>query len=99
AHGKRPPFLPPFLHGSPGTGKSHLIAALLRKLAAEADVVTARVLSAGDAARWEGVGDAGFAEPELLACDLLVLEDVQLLPARAANAVGGLLDQRASRRK
>lgn len=97
--GKRPPVVPLFLHGAPGTGKSHLVAALLRELATDADGVTARVLSAGDAARWEGDGDAGFAEPDLLACDLLVLEDVQLLPARAANAVGGLLDERANRRK
>src|SRR5438105_1727145 len=99
AAGKRPPVVPLLLHGSPGTGKTHLTAALLRKLAAESEVVTARSVSAGDVARSAGEHDPGFADPELAACDLLVVEDVQLLPPRAADPVCDLLDRRASRRR
>jgi chromosomal replication initiator protein len=95
--GRRPPANPLVLHGPPGTGKTHLAAALLRRLADGPAGVTARSVSAGDLAR---SGDApGFADPDLSACDLLVLEDVQLLPAREADAVCALLDRRLSRRK
>src|SRR5262249_44194597 len=114
--GKRPPVVPLLLHGSPGTGKTHLIATLLRKLAEGAEVVTARSVAAGDVARAARVptretatppsaggtgseNDPGFADPELAACDLLALEDVQLLPLRAADPVCDLLDRRAARRR
>lgn len=96
--GRRAPFAPLVLHGSPGTGKTHLAAALVARLAASPDVVTARTVAVGDLARSADDG-AGFADPDLLACDLLVLEDVQHLPARAADAVCDLLDRRTGRRK
>ena len=49
---------------------------------------------------WRSTDDpAGFADPDLLACDVLVLEDVQHLPPRAADPVCDLLDRRAARRK
>src|SRR5262245_37088267 len=96
--GRCPPFSPLVLHGSPGTGKTHLLAALCGHLSEGPRVVTIRPVSAGDLAR--SVNDeAGFADPDLLACDLLVLEDVQHLPAKAADPVCDLLDRRANRRK
>lgn len=99
AVGKRPPVVPLLLHGPPGTGKTHLTTALLRKLAEGEVVATARSVAAGDVARSASENDPGFADPELAACDLLVLEDVQLLPPRAADPACDLIDRRTSRRK
>jgi chromosomal replication initiator protein len=96
--GRRPPVNPLVLHGPPGTGKTHLATALLRRLADGPAGVTAQSVSAGDLAR-SGDPAPGFADPDLSACDLLVLEDVQLLPTWEANAVCALLDRRLSRRK
>jgi chromosomal replication initiator protein len=96
--GRRPPFSPLVLHGPPGTGKTHLAATLAVRLSEGPGVVTTRTVAAGDLAR-SADGEAGFADPDLLACDLLVLEDVQHLPAKAADPVCDLLDRRASRRK
>src|SRR5262249_33636029 len=56
---------------------------------------TARTSAVSDLSRAE----PGFADPDLFACDVLVLEDVQLLPAREADAFCELLDRRLSRRK
>src|SRR5262249_38853036 len=83
--GKRAPVVPLLLHGSPGTGKTHLTTVLLRAVAESSEGVTARSVAAGDVARAAGEHDPGFADPELAACDLLVLEDAQLLPLRAAD--------------
>lgn len=98
--GKRPPVTPLVLHGSPGTGKTHLTATLLKRLSRGAAVLTAQTVSVGDLARVAvNATTPGFDDPDLLACDLLVLEDVQLLPARATDPVCDLLDRRVSRRK
>ncbi len=95
--GRRPPFAPLVLHGPPGTGKTHLTTALLGKLSAGG--VTARAVAVGDAARFTADDPtSSLADPDLAACDLLVLEDVQLLPPRAADAACDLLDRRLSRR-
>jgi chromosomal replication initiator protein len=62
--------------------------------------VTSRTVSAGDLSRAASGDDSdGFSDRDLRDCDLLVLEDVHLLPAREANAVCELLDCRASRRR
>src|SRR6185503_15084240 len=73
--GRRPPVNPLVLHGPTGTGKSHLAAELVRHLSESETVATARTAAAGDLARTS----PGFADPDLVACDLLVLEDVQLV--------------------
>jgi chromosomal replication initiator protein len=99
--GKRPRVTPLVLHGSPGTGKTHLTSALLRAVARGPEVVTARSVAVGDAARL-GAGDDrsfGFADRDFLTCDLLVLEGAQHLPEKAADAVCDLLDRRAGRRR
>ncbi len=97
--GKQPPIVPVFVHGASGSGKSHLISTLFQHLVASVEGLTARCIAAGDVARWAGEGDAGFADPGLVACDLLAIEDLQLLPARAAGALCDLLDQRTNRRR
>lgn len=98
--GRRPACTPLVLHGPPGTGKTHLTATLLRRISSGSEVVTARVVSVGDLARAAtGPDSTGFADDDLTACDLLVLEDVQLLPAREAGAVCDLLDRRVARRR
>ena len=94
--GKRPGANPLVLHGSPGTGKSRLGAALVEQLAAAPDGVTARVVSAGDVTRSP---DESLSDRELLDCDLLALEDVQHLTARVADAACDLIDGRTSRRR
>ncbi|MFO0806550.1 MAG: helix-turn-helix domain-containing protein [Gemmataceae bacterium] len=86
---------PLLLHGPPGAGKSHLLNELLQKLADREPVVTARRLAAGDIARSE----APFADRDLVRCDLLVLEDVHLLPAKDADALCEVLDRRLARKR
>jgi len=95
--GKRPTVCPLVLHGPPGTGKSRLAAAALGALAAGTEVVTARAVVAGELARPDD--DSGFADRDLQICDFLVVEDVQHLPERAADAMCDLIDRRAVRRK
>jgi chromosomal replication initiator protein len=100
ASGKRVPVCPLVLHGPPGCGKSHLAAALVTALTGGSGEVTARVEPAGDLARPDSpTEDAGFGDRGLRTCDVLVLEDVQHLPERAADAVCDLIDKRAARRK
>src|SRR5437762_12521189 len=64
AIGRRPPFTPLVLHGSPGTGKTHLGATLLRVFADGTEGTTGGSVSSGYLARLaEG---AGFADLDLL---------------------------------
>src|SRR6185437_11201242 len=62
-------------------------------------IITSRVVAVGDLAREADTDAQAFADCELVDCDLLVLEDVQLLPPRHASTVTALLDKRLSRRK
>jgi chromosomal replication initiator protein len=87
---------PLVLHGPPGSGKSHLAAGLVAALTSDSPLTrlagapTARVVAAADFA----------TEPpdEALACDLLIVEDLQHLPARAADALVRMVDYRLPRR-
>ena len=97
--GKRVPVCPLMLHGPPGSGKTQLTAALLATLTSGSSDLIVRSASAADLARPEVPGEeAGFADRALRTCDVLVLEDIQHLPERAANAACDLLDHRSSRK-
>jgi chromosomal replication initiator protein len=95
--GKRSPVCPLVLHGSPGTGKTLLTAVVLKALTSDTNGITARTVSAGELARPDE--DEGFADRGLQTCDFLIIEDVQHLPNRVADAACDLIDHRAARRK
>jgi chromosomal replication initiator protein len=89
--GRVPPSANPLvLHGPPGTGKSHLAAGLVAAVTTDRPSRTARVLAAAEFA----------IEPpdEILECDLLIVEDLQHLPLRAADALVRVVDFRLPRR-
>jgi chromosomal replication initiator protein len=84
---------PLFLHGPAGTGKTHLVAALASDIARRCPDRVLTILPAVDACA-EASGLSSLADS-----DLLVLEDVQHLPARLALALVPLLDDRLARQQ
>ena len=94
--GKKPLANPLVLHGTPGTGKSRLVAAFVDQLASAPEGITIQTASAGDLARSP---DEGFTDADLLTCDVLALEDVQHLSEKSADAVCDLIDRRIARRR
>jgi len=95
ALGRRARIVPLVLHGAPGTGKTQLVTAALKVLAAESRTATGRTVTARELARPDEAG--GFADHDLATCDLLVVEDLQHLPRTSADALGRLIDDRAAR--
>jgi chromosomal replication initiation ATPase DnaA len=75
-----------FLHGPPGTGKTHLVSALVEEACQRSRGLCAAMLAAGD---WTESPTADLADT-----DLLVVEDVQHLSASAADALTRTLDHR-----
>jgi chromosomal replication initiator protein len=95
--GKRPRVALVVLHGLPGAGKTRLTGAALGAIAMASQLATGRSIPARDLARIDG--ELGFADPELIDCDFLVLEDVQHLPRSASGALCSLIDERTARRR
>ena len=60
-------------------------------------MLTVRSTPASELARADA-GD-GFDDPDLQECDVLIVEDIQQMPARVSEAACDLIDYRASRRK
>ncbi len=90
------PFAPLVLHGPTGCGKSSVAGALVA--AAANDGRSARTVAANDIDPRPTDDDADrFAE--WLACELLIVEDLQHLPERSAEWLRRLLDGRASHRR
>ncbi|MBA4190113.1 MAG: hypothetical protein C0467_19185 [Planctomycetaceae bacterium] len=97
---KRVPFCPLLLHGTPGSGKTHLTRSFLAALMQTSPEITARSESAGDLARPDVMTEqSGFADSDLQDCDVLLLEDIQHLPERAADGVCELVDHRIRHRQ
>jgi chromosomal replication initiator protein len=98
ARGVAPPALSPlFLHGPAGVGKSYLAGALTARAAHARPDLVAAVLGADGLARAPEEGAAPLEEARR--ADLVVVEDVQRLPARVAPAVADLLDYLLARRR
>ena len=102
---------PLFLHGPPGTGKSHLMSALVGEVSRNSGL-TVQMVSAADfrepvaappPAKKLAVGESDPLFPalgdEARACDLLILEDVQHLPWRAAETLVQIMDYRLAHQR
>lgn len=94
---------PLFLHGPAGTGKTHLASALIGSVSQGRPTLTCTHLSAAEAGDLLRLAHDPEGDPPAPAADwhsdLLVIEDVQHLPARAAEGLVGVLDGRAARRE
>jgi chromosomal replication initiator protein len=92
---------PLFLHGPAGTGKTHLVSALAGAVSGRCPDLFLRLQPARELTDQRRDGDsADEARAELDALrksDLLVVEDLQHLPAWAAETLAQLLDARQAR--
>jgi chromosomal replication initiator protein len=80
---------PLYLHGASGTGKTHLVAALIDEVLRRRPDATIALITAREA----------DATPQTVEAELAVVEDVQHLPRRASEAVAQLLDEGLARRR
>jgi len=97
--GRRRALNPLFLHGPAGTGKTHLVSGLVAEASRRCPDLTASLLAAGD---FEGLLRSEEAASDLRAAreaDLLIVEDLQHLSPRAAEAFAGLVDHRLGRER
>ncbi len=89
------------LHGPPGSGKSHLVNALVDRFTQADTSRTAQVHAAGELGR--GLMMLQLERrpliKEAIACDLLVVEDLQHLQEAAGDELAYILDRRQARRK
>jgi len=83
---------PLFLHGRAGTGKTHLCSALIAESTSRCPHLVVSALTAGD---FDPLPPPGEEVSELATCrqaDLLVVEDLQHLAPRKAEALAHLVD-------
>jgi chromosomal replication initiator protein len=91
---------PLFVHGPAGTGKTHLTAALVQEVARRQPGLTVCVLSAADLTAHlrprddEPGDDATEVRASSWQSHLLIVEDLQHLPAYAGSALAHRLDER-----
>ncbi len=87
---------PLFLHGPAGTGKSHLVNALVSLLTRGCPDLIVCLLSAADC-RSGGPAPGERWAAAASDCDLLILEDIQHLPKRAIESLVAIIDDRLAR--
>jgi chromosomal replication initiator protein len=89
-----------FLHGPPGSGKSHLAAGLIERVTQSSPAKTAQTVAAAEFGRavLQRPQDRQPVLREATGVDLLVIEDVQHLPPAAGDEVAYVLDRRQARR-
>ncbi|MCC6417988.1 MAG: ATP-binding protein [Gemmataceae bacterium] len=92
---------PLFLHGPPGTGKTHLVTALLEEATGRRPDLVVALLAASDLNPAARPDASEGREPlrDARASDLLVVEDLQHLPPQVANPLAALLDRRRARQQ
>lgn len=90
-----------FLHGPPGSGKSHLIHALVEQFTQTDATKTAQVLAAAEVGRslMQQPLERRAVSREAIGCDLLAIEDIQHLQLGAGDEIAHILDRRMARRK
>jgi len=90
-----------FLHGPPGSGKSHLAAGLIERMALANPAKTALTVAAAEFGRalLQPAPMRRDVAREALDCDLLIIEDAQHLPDAASDELAAVLDRRQSRHK
>ena len=96
--GARRAINPLFLHGPPGTGKTHLVSDLIGQSTRQAPDLQVALLQASEIAP---TGPAGVPEDVAAArsADLVIVEDLQHLPDRAVEPFVGLLDRCLARQR
>ena len=90
-----------FVHGPPGSGKSHLAATAVERITQGEPPRTALTLAAAELGRELLMPPTEHREAarEAAAADLLILEDVQHLPPAAGDELAAILDRRQARRR
>jgi chromosomal replication initiator protein len=101
--GPRRTINPLFLYGPAGTGKSHLVSALLADVTGRAPDLQVALLAAGDFESLllpDARSQTELGDEELKSArqaDLLIVEDLQHLPARVEEAFVHLIDRGLAR--
>ncbi len=86
-----------FMHGLPGTGKSHLAQWLLRTAVRKSPTLIARLIALHELLRLVEGSRGRDALREFRDCDLLIVEDLQHAPPGRCEFLTALLDDRLRR--
>jgi chromosomal replication initiator protein len=87
---------PLFLHGSTGTGKSHLVCGLAAEITQRCPDLIVSIVEAHDYAIPLKKERISAPEPAQT-CDVLIVEDLQHLPVQASPLLAQVFDSRLSR--
>jgi chromosomal replication initiator protein len=90
-----------FVHGPPGSGKSHLASALVEQVVRVEPPRTAQTFAAAELGRdlLQPPIERRQVFREAAGCDLLVVEDIQHLPPAAGDELAAILDRRQARQR
>lgn len=91
---------PVFVHGPSGTGKTHLVSAVMTVATQRRPDLVAMSVPAGDVERMLRLEEEHpSAARDMKQADLLVLEDLQQLDTEAAASLAAILDARIARHR